>query len=76
MCSDGLMAALPFPDNVADEAGEGDGSGEDQRKERGQTADGGRDEEEICDDHRHEKGGDEGEPIDSVFAREIDRADP
>ena len=33
-----------LPDDVADEAGEGDGSGEDQRKERGQAADGVRDE--------------------------------
>ena len=33
-----------LPDDVADEAGEGDGSSEDQRKERGQAADGGRDE--------------------------------
>ena len=71
-----LLAELPFPDDVADEAGEGDGSGEEQRGKGGQATDGFRNEEEVGDNHRHEERRYEGEPIAFVLSGEIDGAYP
>ena len=71
-----LLAELPFPDDVADEAGEGDGSGEEQLGKGGQATDGFRNEEEVGDNHRHEERRYEGEPIAFVLSGEIDGAYP